>query len=165
MGLYIEPLATHFLHRIRPSALPLLPATLAHLQALPWVGNVRELRNALEHAAILAREGPLLPEHFPLHSAESADQNPTEVLTRAVRRWLVERIRQAGNAPTHLYDDLLQLIEPALLGEVMRRLDGNRWAASQWLGLNRATVRKKLTAYGLESIGDEDTVERDENVP
>ena len=35
----------------------------------------------------------------------------------------------------------------------MRRLQGNRWVAAQWLGLNRATVRKKLTKYGLEHLG------------
>jgi hypothetical protein len=31
----------------------------------------------------------------------------------------------------------------------MRRVQGNRWVAAQWLGLNRATVRKKLGRYGL----------------
>ena len=35
----------------------------------------------------------------------------------------------------------------------MRRLQGNRWAAAQWLGLNRATVRKKLGLYGLTDRG------------
>ena len=40
----------------------------AFLDELPkrsWWGNVRELRNAVEHAAILARGGRLLPEHLP----------------------------------------------------------------------------------------------------
>jgi len=32
---------------------------------------------------------------------------------------------------------------------VMRRVQGNRWAAGKWLGLNRATVRKKLGVYNL----------------
>jgi DNA-binding protein Fis len=31
----------------------------------------------------------------------------------------------------------------------MRRVHGNRWVAAQWLGLNRATVRKKLGLYHL----------------
>ena len=39
----------------------------------------------------------------------------------------------------------------------MRRLDGNRFVAAQWLGLNRATVRKKLGLYGLA-----DTAKADE---
>jgi DNA-binding protein Fis len=56
---------------------------------------------------------------------------------------------------------LLRLVEPQLLEEVIRRLQGNRWAAAQWLGLNRATVRKKLTQYGLEHIHRSDEEEED----
>src|SRR5205823_6591289 len=58
----VEPLAEHFLRRFEPNALPLPAETVRFLQSLPWFGNVRELRNALEHAAIVARGGPLLPE-------------------------------------------------------------------------------------------------------
>ena len=59
-------------------------------------------------------------------------------------------MREKGVAPpAELYTELLRLVEPALLEEVMRRVQGNRWVAAQWLGLNRATVRKKLGLYGL----------------
>ena len=51
--------------------------------------------------------------------------------------------------PARLYEELLACVEPALLGEVLGRVRGNRWVAAQWLGLNRATVRKKLGTYGL----------------
>jgi two-component system nitrogen regulation response regulator GlnG len=149
----IEPLAEHFLRRFRPSALPLLPQTVRYLQTQPWFGNVRELRNALEHAAILARDGALLPEHFPRFALESTALSPAEQLAVDVRSWLAERIRVGGNeAPRELYEELLRVIEPALLEEVMRRLKGNRWVAAQWLGLNRATVRKKLGVYGLAEV-------------
>ena len=30
-----------------------------------WFGNVRKLRNAIEHAMILARGGAIAPEHLP----------------------------------------------------------------------------------------------------
>jgi DNA-binding protein Fis len=49
--------------------------------------------------------------------------------------------------PTHLYADLLRCVEPALLEEVMRHVQGNRQEAARWLGLNRATVRKLLGRY------------------
>src|SRR5262249_29576962 len=49
----ILPLAEHFLRRCGPRALPLLPETVRYLVGLPWFGNVRELRNALEHATIV----------------------------------------------------------------------------------------------------------------
>jgi two-component system nitrogen regulation response regulator GlnG len=146
----IEALAGHFLGRFEPRALPLLPDTLQFLRAQPWFGNVRELRNALEHAAIVARGGPLLPEHFPKLNVETGPLSPAEQLAASVRTWLADRVRASGTvAPADLYQDLLHCVEPALLDDLLRRLGGNRWAAAQWLGLNRATVRKKLALYGL----------------
>jgi two-component system nitrogen regulation response regulator GlnG len=153
----IEPLANHFLGRFRPQALPLLPETLRYLRAQPWFGNVRELRNALEHAAILAREGALLSEHFPQLALDPTAQTPAQQLSANVRQWLADKLRAAGNEPPQLlYEELLRIIEPALLEDVIRRLKGNRWVAAQWLGLNRATVRKKLGVYGLADVDGED---------
>ena len=40
------------------------PKILEMLQAYPWPGNIRELRNVLERAVLLARRGPLSIEHF-----------------------------------------------------------------------------------------------------
>ncbi len=158
----IEALAEHFLRRFDPRVLPLPAATLRFLQAQPWYGNVRELRNALEHAAILARGSPLLPEHFP-RLAGPAGAGVTEQLAAVVRLWVAERVRQAGNRPPEdLYLELLRLVEPPLLDEVMRRLNNNRWAAAQWLGLNRATVRKKLALYDLHQQPAENGGEGDE---
>jgi two-component system nitrogen regulation response regulator GlnG len=146
----IETLAEHFLRRFEPRALPLLPETVRFLQSLPWFGNVRELRNALEHAAIVSRGGPLLPEHFPTFTADPSCASPAEQLAAMVRKWLAERVRVNGSTPPNdLYAELLRNVEPALLDEVMRRVQSNRWVAAQWLGLNRATVRKKLAIYDL----------------
>ncbi|MGH7172159.1 MAG: sigma-54-dependent transcriptional regulator [Gemmataceae bacterium] len=146
----IEALAEHFLRRFEPRALPLLPETVRFLQSLPWFGNVRELRNALEHAAIVARGGPLLPENFPTFAADLSRSSPAEQLAATVRKWLAERVRANGATPPgDLYTELLRCVEPALLDDVMRRVQGNRWVAAQWLGLNRATVRKKLALYDL----------------
>jgi two-component system nitrogen regulation response regulator GlnG len=144
----ILPLAEHFLRKFEPRALPLLPATARFLQVQPWFGNVRELRNALEHAAILARGGPLLPEHVPACTLHPAPSTPAEQLASAVRQWVDEKVRAAGGAaPAGLYNGLLDGVEPALLEEVLRRVQGNRWVAAQWLGMNRATLRKRLARY------------------
>jgi two-component system nitrogen regulation response regulator GlnG len=144
----ILPLAEHFLRRIEPRALPLPPATGEFLAAQPWPGNVRELRNALEHAVIVARGGPLLPEHFPVFTAGPGAADAAGQLAGAVRQWLAGRIKEAGaREPSDLYADMLRCVEPALLDELMRRVQGNRQMASRWLGLNRATVRKLLARY------------------
>lgn len=148
----IPILAQHFLRHLDPRSPALPEITNQFLLQQPWLGNVRELRNALEHAVIVARGSPLLPEHFPV-VALMAGGSPREQLGRAVIDWIQDRIRQsAPETPANLYDELLRVIEPPLLEEVIRKLQGNRWAAAQWLGLNRATVRKKLQAYGLADL-------------
>ncbi|HZU35354.1 MAG TPA: sigma-54 dependent transcriptional regulator [Gemmataceae bacterium] len=149
----IVPLAEHFLQRFAPGALPLLPETIASLTSQDWPGNVRELRNALEHAAIVARGGPLRPEHFPRPIASPTLVDTAEQVRQSVRNWLAQRLRQAApQAPANLYAELLNCVEPVLLEEVMRRVHDNRWVAAQWLGLNRATVRKKLERFQLPSF-------------
>jgi two-component system nitrogen regulation response regulator GlnG len=160
----IEALAEHFLRNFEPRSLPLPPETLRFLQSLPWFGNVRELRNALEHAAIVARGSSLLPEHFPISGVANGPLTPADEIATGVRKWLAERVRANGKeTPTDLYADLLRVVEPALLDDVLTRLGGNRWAAAQWLGLNRATVRKKLAAYGIhQSQSAEESEEREE---
>lgn len=149
----VEALAEHFLRTVEPRSLPLPGETVRHLRSLPWYGNVRELRNALEHAAIVARGGPILPEHVPQSGSTPGSRAPAEEMAASIRRWLSERLSAGDStAPTDLHGELLRLVEPVLLDDVLRRLGGNRWAAAQWLGLNRATVRKKLAHYGLHQF-------------
>jgi two-component system nitrogen regulation response regulator GlnG len=149
----ILPLAEHFLSRMEPRALPLIKETAKFLTGLPWFGNVRELRNALEHAVIVARGHPLSPQHFPPLLSGPTPITGAEHLARSVQQWLMERIQASSpGAPEKLYGELLECVEPTLLNDVMRRVRGNRWVAAQWLGLNRATVRKKLAKYNLSSL-------------
>jgi two-component system nitrogen regulation response regulator GlnG len=143
----IPLLAEHILRHCEPAAQPLGDDTLRYLAAQAWPGNVRELRNALEHAAIVARGGPLRPEHFPQPGPSPAADDAVTRLAAAVRDWLARRLADGSKPPGNLYDELLACVEPALLDEVMRRVHDNRWATAQWLGLNRATVRKKMARY------------------
>lgn len=148
-------LARHFLRQIAPQGATLPEGTVAYLRLQPWHGNVRELRNALEHAAIVARDGPILPEHFPPPLASGP--GGADFLDHAIRTWLRGRIREAGDEkPRDLYAALIHAIEGPLLAEVIARVRGNRWEAGRWLGLNRATVRKKLRQHGLDAGAAED---------
>jgi two-component system nitrogen regulation response regulator GlnG len=143
----IPLLVRHFLHRLGAGGVAVPAETLRHLEAQPWPGNVRELRNALEHAVIVAPGGPLRPEHFPAPRPTGGGADP---LADAVHRWLADRLAAKGSGPpAGLYQELLAAMESALLGDVLGRVGGNRWQAARWLGLSRATVRKKLEEYRL----------------
>jgi Fis family transcriptional regulator, factor for inversion stimulation protein len=54
-----------------------------------------------------------------------------------------------GVAPHNLYDMMLTCFERPLLEAVMAQAGGNQSKAAQWLGLNRNTLRKKLTEHQL----------------
>ena len=54
-----------------------------------------------------------------------------------------------GEAPDGMYDMLVRLVEKPLLEVVMRQADNNQSRAAEWLGLNRNTLRKKLTLHNL----------------
>lgn len=56
-----------------------------------------------------------------------------------------------GQAPSALYDLVLAEIEQPLLEVVMSETRGNITKAAAFLGLNRATLRKKLQKYGLDA--------------
>jgi len=51
--------------------------------------------------------------------------------------------------PTNIYDLVLAEVEAPLMEAVMTYTQGNQTKASQVLGLNRGTLRKKLKAHGL----------------
>ena len=54
-----------------------------------------------------------------------------------------------GHAPKDLYETILEQVEPPLLRATLRYCDGNQSRASELLGLNRATLRKKLGQYHI----------------
>lgn len=69
-----------------------------------------------------------------------------ECVTGAVRRYLADL---DDCAPDDLYDVVLREVESPLFAEVMRHYGGNQSRAAAALGINRATLRKKLRLYGL----------------
>jgi len=130
---------------------------IAAAQSRPWHGNVRELRNAVEHALIVARQGPILAEHWPppmqpISKANASDEPIEARLRQLVREWASQRLR-SGPEPQALYDELLQQIEPPLLAAALEKSKGECLGASRWLGMHRTTLKKKMDQYGL--LGDE----------
>jgi Fis family transcriptional regulator len=54
-----------------------------------------------------------------------------------------------GATPSHLHQMMLSACEKPLLEWVMAKTRNNQSLASEWLGVNRATLRKKLQQYDL----------------
>jgi two-component system nitrogen regulation response regulator GlnG len=141
----LRPLVEHFLSQL---AADLRPAGISAdfwdaLARRTWPGNVRALRNAIDHAVVLARREILRPEHLPLEPSPAATgRTPSTRLEAAIVDWTRDQLSRPEPSPLH--EALLQTIEPVLLAEVLSATVGNRTAAAKLLGLDRATLRAKL---------------------
>ena len=137
-------LVTRLLADLKPQ-LPGCPSecaadTLDRLLSAPWPGNVREMRNVIERAMLLARGAPALgPEHLPADlrkpgGAGGVGEGGGGGGGGGERRHL----------PLTLADVERQHIERAL-----RFHGGNRTRAAQELGISRATLINKIKVYAL----------------
>ncbi|MCX8145993.1 MAG: Fis family transcriptional regulator [Azovibrio sp.] len=54
-----------------------------------------------------------------------------------------------GEKPTAIYDMVIKSVERPMLEMVLRQAGGNQTQAAEMLGINRNTLRKKLTEFQL----------------
>ena len=109
---------------------------LARLEAHGWPGNIRELRNTIERAAILTAGGEVDARSISL--AEGADG-----AAAGASEW----------SPERLPEDQLSLdrMEAAMIRRALDVTSGNKGRAARALGIHRSTLYKKLEAYDIEA--------------
>ena len=119
----ILPLATHFISRFshqKPRFSASVATSLLHYR---WPGNARELRNAMERAALLSRGEVVLPEHLPARILAAT----TGAASTA-----------GGDAPR------LEEIEREAILKALRKNNYNRTETAKELAISRRTLIYKL---------------------
>jgi DNA-binding NtrC family response regulator len=106
------------------------PEVMRHLQAYAWPGNIRELRNAVERAMLLADGDTLRVDDFAVGSGGGAKLDDK-----------VELPAEGINL-----DDL----ERSLVVQALERTGWNQTKAASLLGLNRDQIRYRVEKFGLE---------------
>lgn len=114
----------------------LAPATVAVLQSYEWLGNVREMANALEHAVILADGGTILPEHLP-----ASITNPTTSAPRP----------ESVALPTA--SKTLREIEMEVIYQVLDKHKGDKPKTAAELGIALKTLYNKLNSDQTRAAG------------
>jgi DNA-binding NtrC family response regulator len=126
---YIDTYNAEFKKRVRGVA----PAAMARLQAYAWPGNIRELRNAVERAMLLAESSVLENDDFVLGGPSSIA--------------LGDEVRlPAGGLK-------LEELERSLVVQALERTGWNQTKASALLGLNRDQIRYRIEKFNLERAG------------
>lgn len=122
----VEILTNHFLDHFRiqhgRSGLAIGDAALKRLLDYPWPGNVRQLRNVIDSAVVMADDPQIEVDDLGLR-----DAGLSRMETLRIDEW-----------------------EQRLIRKALQRTNGNVPEAAQLLGISRATAYRKLSEYGIE---------------
>ena len=124
----IPELAHQFATRFAKGKARFSPGAMAALEGYSWPGNIRELRNAMERAVLLARGGVILPEHLPTRVQQRDSQSVSD--------------RMPAENSARMED-----VERDAILRVLRDHDYNRTETARALGISRRALTYKLRAY------------------
>lgn len=114
----------------------------AALIAEPWPGNLRQLRNAIRRAVLLAASKEIGIEDLDVRpDGSAADVTAPKLplpLASDASLSLAERVRQAADA-----------VEAQLLAQALAEADGNKAAAARSLQIDYTTLHRKLKRHGI----------------
>ncbi|MFD1797699.1 sigma-54-dependent Fis family transcriptional regulator [Paracoccus aurantiacus] len=166
----IPPLARHLMARAAAQGLaerPLSEEVLAELRGQDYPGNVRQLENLLRRLALTGSGPVTLDELREMPGQQAAPAGQGAAAPRAVSRpsgggagqlsasvadHLQRYFDLHGDAlpPSGLYDRILREIEVPLLEIALDATGGNQLRCAELLGINRNTLRKKLSDLNIQ---------------
>ncbi len=153
----IPLLAEHFLARAERDGAParrLSSEATALIRAYRWPGNVRQLENTLRRLIVTALEpeisraeveaalGSAPAESLGVGSAEEGERLSASI-ARHLRRYF--DLHDDGLPPPGLYGRILREMEAPLIEIALDATAGNQAKCADLLGINRNTLRKKIT--------------------
>jgi transcriptional regulator with PAS, ATPase and Fis domain len=124
VGVLVDFFLDHFRRQHGRPNLGLTDAARAMLVSYRWPGNVRQLRNVLDSAVVLADEDSIRPHDLALRDSGSSS---TELETLRIDEW-----------------------EKRLITEALNRAADNVPEAAKLLGIGRATLYRKIEQYHIE---------------
>ena len=158
----ISLLCQHFLERAAAEGLPrkgISSAAISRLMEHDWPGNVRELENLMRRLAVLVRDDVIGPDIIDQQLAGRPARPEAPVLisrtglATSVEHHLASYFAEFGTQlpPDGLYDRILEEVERPLLLATLGAVHGNQLRAARLLGINRNTLRKKLSDLGIDA--------------
>jgi two-component system nitrogen regulation response regulator GlnG len=159
----VADLVAHFLRASQREGEPVKTISseaIKLMQAYSWPGNVRELENLVRRLGALYADENISKEivQAELNIADrqampTIDGGPMDV-SSAVETHVAQVLREHEPKlpPAGLYQRVIDKVEAPLIAMVLNACGGNQIKASELLGLNRNTLRKKIRAHSIEIV-------------
>ncbi|MBK0327066.1 sigma-54-dependent Fis family transcriptional regulator [Rhodobacteraceae bacterium F11138] len=154
-------LADHFLARSERDGAPkrwLGDQAKEVFRAYSWPGNVRQLENAIRRLVLTSRTDEITRAEVETVLGNQPEVEPvlgggeSEKLSGSVARHLRRYFDLHGNMlpPPGLYARILREVETPLIEIALEATGGNQAKCADLLGINRNTLRKKITDLDIE---------------
>jgi len=142
----IEPLTAHLLQHVGGTNPPAVdPDALDALRSYSWPGNVRQLKNCLERAVILANNGRITLAELPPEVARPTVSFPVLMASPPAGADTDPGSPAAASSPASLRDMERQQILSAL-----EQTGWHRGKTAEILGISPSTLYRRLRDYDLE---------------
>ena len=126
--LLVEAFVAQFCVKHQRKPRHLTPEAMRLCQQFPWPGNVRQLRNVLEHLVITTPTAEIETGNLPDYLRDYLSASPTFSLRAGITIAEAEKI---------------------LIGQTLRHVTSNHEKAAHLLGISRRTLQYKLKRYGM----------------
>jgi two-component system nitrogen regulation response regulator GlnG len=153
----IPELIEHFLIKTEKSGLPSKKIDNDAIEAMKsykWPGNVRELENFILRISALYSEDLLNIEiiESELERLEGNNKNIDELNLSSLIDHYFKRSKDKllNNNNKNIYSVIIEKVEKSLIENILDYTNGNQLKASEILGLNRNTLRKKIGDLSID---------------
>ncbi|MCI2393203.1 response regulator [Aliiroseovarius sediminis] len=157
----IAALSDHFLtHASRDERPPrqFSADAVKALRRFVWPGNLRELENLVNRLAVTSADDEIAAAEVemaltgaaqsPAHTLNLADERLSDAVGRHLQRYF--DLHQGTLPPPGLYQRILREVELPLIQIALDATGGNQARSADLLGINRNTLRKKITELEIE---------------
>ena len=144
----IEPLAQHILQKLAGANAPeLTPQTIDALCSYHWMGNVRQLRNCLERAILLADNGVIKTKDLPPEVVYRTTEPRVSVSYSSPK----EGVTTANSGFQNTPPTALREVEKQQIIHALEKTGWHRGKTAELLGISPSTLYRRLREYNLET--------------
>jgi transcriptional regulator with PAS, ATPase and Fis domain len=130
----IPLLVDYFLQNL-PKEIEISSVALQLIMAFAWPGNIRELKNIIESASVIAENGYIEPAQLPAKITGLFNNGATNEISLAVNLPLDERLNE---------------IEKSMILEALRKTGGVQVRATELLGINQRSLWHRIKKHGID---------------